>query len=284
MTVKEASGLISQELKDLYSPEEVSSIIDIIFKHLMKFKKFEVILHFDTLVPDAIKTQIYNIIQQLKRNKPIQYILGCTEFYGLSFFVDESVLIPRPETEELVYWILNDYRGTKPRIIDIGTGSGCIAIALAKLLPDAVVHAADISEKALENAQRNASYNNVTVEFHQLDILSEHLPGFDPFDIIVSNPPYVTMSQKEQIEANVLDYEPHLALFVPENDPLIFYTAIGKFARERLKNSGNLYFEINEDLPDETAACMKQLKFNVELKKDMHNKNRLLKASFYDHE
>jgi release factor glutamine methyltransferase len=279
MTVKEASGLIAQALKDLYSPEEITSIIDIIFKHLMNFKKFEVILHLDTLVPDAIKTQIYNIIQQLKRNKPIQYILGSTEFYGLPFFIDEAVLIPRPETEELVYWIVNDYRGTKPRIIDIGAGSGCIAIALAKLLPEAVVHAADVSEKALENAHRNASLNKVSVEFHQLDILSEQLPNFDPFDIIVSNPPYVTMSQKEQIEANVLDYEPHLALFVPENDPLIFYRAIGKFARERLKNNGNLYFEINEDMPDETAACMEQLKFRVELKKDMHNKKRMLKAS-----
>jgi release factor glutamine methyltransferase len=280
MTIKEASGLISQELKDLYSPEEITSIIDIIFKHLMNFKKFEIILHFDTLVPDTIKVQIYDIIQQLKRNKPIQYILGSTEFYGFPFVVNESVLIPRPETEELVYWIVNDYRGKKPRIIDIGTGSGCIAITLAKLLPEAILHAAEISEKALENARINALQNKVTVEFHQMDILSEHLPDLEPFDIIVSNPPYVTVSQKEQIEANVLDYEPHLALFVPKNDPLIFYRAIGKFARKRLKNSGNLYFEINEDLPDETAACMQQLKFNVELKKDIHNKKRMLKASF----
>ena len=280
MTVQEASILIRYELQYLYAVQEIDSITDIIFKHLFNFKKFDIYLQANNVIPDNIEPQIYNIIKQLKSDKPIQYILGVSDFYGLTFFVDASVLIPRAETEELVQWIFNNYRNASPRIIDIGTGSGCIAIALAKLLPGAKVYAADISEAALEIARKNALYNNVQVELHKLDILLHNTPDWELFDVIVSNPPYVTMAQKQQVDANVVDYEPHLALFVPENDPMVFYKAIGRFAEKTLKKNGSMYFEINEDLPNETASCIEQSGFSTELKKDIHNKYRMLKAKF----
>ena len=274
--------MIGYELSQLYPAHETDSICDIIFKHLMNFKKFDRYLQPDAAIPDQLKTQIYDIIQQLKQNKPIQYILGMADFYGLTFEVNSAVLIPRPETEELVYWIIHDYQKATPRIVDIGTGSGCIAIALAKSLPGATICAVDISEDALDVACKNAGRNKVEVEFHKLDILLENIPDFGRFDIVVSNPPYITTAQKEQIEPNVLDYEPHLALFVPENDPLVFYKAIGRFAQKMLKKNGTLYFEINEALPEETAAAIEPLGFTAELKKDIQNKYRLLKAKRYD--
>ena len=214
----------------------------------------------------------------MKHNKPIQYILGVTEFYDLPFYVDDSVLIPRPETEELVHWILDDYHGLSPRIIDIGTGSGCIPVALAKNLPLAKVLAADISETALATAHKNALRNSVTVEFLKMDILSDALPDFGRFDLIVSNPPYVTVEQMDRMEANVLDYEPHIALFVPQTDPLIFYRAISRFAGKQLEPGGNLYFEINESLAAETANAVEEFGFTVEVKKDINGKYRMLKA------
>jgi release factor glutamine methyltransferase len=283
MTVKEAILMIGSELKPQYPDQEIESICDIIFGHLMNFKKFDKYLQPDATIPDHIKTQIYNIIQQLKQNKPIQYILGIADFYELTFEVNSSVLIPRPETEELVYMILNDHRNATPRIIDIGTGSGCIAIALSKFWPNSTVCAVDISEAALDIARKNSERNKANVEFQKIDILSVNIPEFELFDIVVSNPPYITTAQKKVIDANVLDYEPHLALFVPEDDPLIFYKAIARFSQKMLKKTGTLYFEINEDLPEETASAIETFGFSTELKKDIHDKYRLLKAKPYDH-
>lgn len=278
MIVKEASNLIAKELKPLYPASEIDSFIYLILNHLLGFKRFDISFKSDVALTDHLELQIYDIIEQLKHKRPIQYILGSTEFFGLSFDVDESVLIPRPETEELVHWILEDYKHQNPVIIDMGTGSGCIPIALAKNLPNARVSGVDISETALATAKHNASKNQVMVDFFILDILYGNHLELPDFDIIVSNPPYVTPDQKELMDANVVDFEPHLALFVPQNDPLVFYKAIASFARNHLKPEGHLYFEINEDFSNETEQAVAQQGFVTELRKDINGKFRMLKA------
>lgn len=222
------------------------------------------------------------ILDQLATGEPIQYILGHTEFYGLTFKVDPSVLIPRPETEELVYWIISSIKETKPAgggILDIGTGSGCIAISLKKNLPDMLVSAIDISNEALKTAKENAQLNDVQVDFIQDDILTRHSPLTAHYSLIVSNPPYVTLDDKKRMHRNVTDFEPHTALFVPENDPLLFYKAIAEFAAENLKPGGLLFFEINESYGKQIVELLKDKQFkNIELRKDMSNRDRMIKA------
>jgi release factor glutamine methyltransferase len=279
MTIIEASRYIRNKLKDLYPLQEIDAFTEIIFNHLLSYKRLDIHLKASTPILPKHEQQIYDIIHQLERYRPIQYIVGYTEFYGLRFMVNESVLIPRPETEELVEWILTDYKGSTPDIIDLGTGSGCIPVSLAKNLPGSTIFGADISMEALVVADENALLNGVAVNFISLDILSNQFPVFKPFDVIVSNPPYVTLQQKGRMEHNVLDFEPHLALFVPENDPLIFYKAIGTFANSFLSLKGRLYFEINEDLFQETSDAIKELGFETELRKDIHGRYRMLKAS-----
>ena len=278
MTVKETVQLITGQLSNYYPAEELDSFTYLIFSHLMGFKRFESHTKSEVEIPSHLAPQIYDIIEQLKQHKPIQYILGTTDFYGLPFYVNESVLIPRPETEELVHWIVQDFTKQKSRIIDLGTGSGCIPVALAKNLPDAEVYAADISEEALEVAGKNAKQNEVNIHLLKLDLLSEDWPDTGLFDVIVSNPPYVTIDQKDRMDVNVLDFEPYLALFVPENDPLVFYKAISRFAVKHLKTRGSLYFEINEALYSETEKAVSNLGFSTELKKDINGKYRMLKA------
>lgn len=262
----------------LYPLQEIDAFTEIIFNHLLNYKRLEIHLNAQTPILPVYEMQIYDIINQLESYRPIQYILGNTEFYGLKFIVNKSVLIPRPETEELVQWIIDDYKGLTPEIIDIGTGSGCIPVSLAKNLPGSLVTGVDISLEALDVARENASINDVRVKFILLDILSNHLPEFSPFNVIVSNPPYVTVQQKDRMERNVLEFEPHLALFVPEKDPLIFYKAISSFAKKYLSINGNLYFEINEDLSQDTSNAIKELGFATELRKDIHGRYRMLKA------
>jgi release factor glutamine methyltransferase len=280
MTVKEANQFISQALQNFYPESEIRGFQQIIFSHCMSYKRSDIFLKADDAVPETVRIQIYDIIEQLKLEKPVQYILGATEFYGMTFFVDESVLIPRPETEELVQWISNDYRNSSPRVLDIGTGSGCIAVSLARLVPGAKVCGMDISAKALAMAHRNALHNDVHVDYSLVNICSDSLPRMGPFDVIVSNPPYVTEDQRTRMENNVLDFEPHLALFVPENDPLLFYRVISRFASLHLNKRGSLYFEINEDLADETMKLIESFGFSAELKRDLNDKYRMIKATF----
>jgi release factor glutamine methyltransferase len=216
----------------------------------------------------------------LKKEKPIQYILGETEFYGLPFLVNENTLIPRPETEELVEWILEstkyEEQNTKLNVLDIGTGSGCIAISLAKNLPSAQVSAIDVSEKALATAHKNAKINKVDVNFILKNILeTESLD--EKYDVIVSNPPYVRNLEKEEIKPNVLEYEPHLALFVEDNDALLFYRKIAALAKKNLSENGKLYFEINQYLGKETVRLLEGMDFkNVILKKDVYGNDRMI--------
>ncbi len=227
------------------------------------------------------KEKFESAIHRLSLHEPIQYIIGETEFFRLKFKVDKNVLIPRPETEELVQWLLDDVGESKNsqnlKILDIGTGSGCIAISLAKNLPNAEVFALDISEKALKTARENAALNKVNVNFIQADILNlEALTG--KFDVIISNPPYVREIEKVEMHRNVLENEPELALYVKDTDPLIFYRKITKLAQAGLQKHGDLYFEINQYLANETEEILKNSGFKTELKKDIFGNYRMLRG------
>ena len=226
-------------------------------------------------------------VKELLKNKPVQYVLGETEFCGMRFFVNDSVLIPRPETQEMVEMIVSSAgmrRATSPSysILDIGTGSGCIAISLAKLIPNSDVTAVDVSEKALEVAKKNAEANGVNVHFVHDDILQPTIAELidNQFDIIVSNPPYVCESEKSEMRANVLDHEPSSALFVPDSDPLVFYRKILEFAQKALKPDGQIWFEINEKFGKETSELCREMGFqNVEIIKDFRGKERVVRTN-----
>ena len=266
MNLRESNGLIKQELANLYPETEIDAISRIMHSHLFGFSHYDLIVRANDTIPEKYEHQIYNIIQQLKRYTPIQYILGETEFYGLKFIVNPAVLIPRPETEELADWIIKDSKGSeKPKIMDIGTGSGCIAITLAKNINNAIVTAMDISDDALKIAEENASFNKTDVEFIKHDILNFDMAKLWQFDIVVSNPPYITPAEIIKMQPNVLQYEPFIALFTPENDSLVFYRAIASFASKFLAKNGTMYLEINESLGNETM-------------KDIHQKDRMIKA------
>jgi len=224
-----------------------------------------------------------SILEQLKKEIPIQYILGVTHFYGLEFEVNSAVLIPRPETEELVDWIVQKSKiknqKSKFKILDIGTGSGCIAIALAKNLPNAQVFALDVFEKALSTAKKNAELNQVTIQFLHQSILETENLG-QQFDVIVSNPPYVRELEKQEIKKNVLDNEPHLALFVEDNDALIFYRKIAQLAQKNLNPQGQLYFEINQYLGQEMLDLLHEMGFkNSELRQDIYGNDRMIECT-----
>jgi release factor glutamine methyltransferase len=280
MLLKKYRASFIEKLAPLYDVMEAESFFNIALQELKGWKRVDLALNPDAeLGADEIE-KWKAVLQQLEKQRPIQYIFGSTHFYGLDFNVTESTLIPRPETEELVEWIITENQDNgKIKILDIGTGSGCIAISLAKNLPDAQVFAIDVSADALAVAKSNAELNKVDVTFIQQDILAvENLP--EQFDIIVSNPPYVRNLEKVEIKQNVLDYEPHLALFVDDNDALIFYRKIALLAKSNLPQSGRLYFEINQYLGEETATMLEDFKFeNIVLKKDIYGNDRMI-ASF----
>jgi release factor glutamine methyltransferase len=210
---------------------------------------------------------------------PIQYIFGYAWFYGLSFEVDRHVLIPRQETEELVHWIINSEPKNPCRIVDLATGSGCIAVSLAMNMKNAAVSACDISSGALAVARKNAGLNKASVEFFSFDLLNDNdtLPG--RYQVMVSNPPYVTREEIVLMKKNVLDYEPHMALFVPDHDPLVFYKRVALLARKNLLDGGSLYLEINEKFPDEVSTLLKSAGlYAVEVRKDLNGKFRMIKA------
>ena len=270
------------ELSGVYPETEIQSFFNILIELKLNLSRIEVALQPDLEISETTITFLQKAIAELKKNIPIQYITGETEFYGLKFNVNESVLIPRPETEELVDWILENSKpktqNSKLKILDIGTGSGCIAISLAKNLSNTDVFALDISSEALKIAKKNALLNNVDIYFSEIDILNTpDLP--EKYNIIVSNPPYVRELEKELMQQNVLAYEPHLALFVKDNNPLLFYDRIADLANKHLSKKGSLYFEINQYLGNETVALLKQKGFqNIELKKDIFGVDRMIKA------
>lgn len=293
MVIKNYKNRFLQALSSLYDEKEVESFFYLTLEKLHQKKRIDLALQPDLSMDETQLSQWETVLTELKIYKPIQYILGETEFYGLPFLVNENVLIPRPETEELVELILVESRKSKVeslKILDIGTGSGCIPISLKKNLPSAEVFAIDVSPKALEVAQKNAEINRVEVNFIQTDILQvndlKNLPTSNlqlpaSFDIIVSNPPYVRNLEKAEINPNVLEFEPHLALFVEDNDALLFYRKITELAKSHLAENGKLYFEINQYLGKETVALVESYGFkNVQLIKDIYGNDRMISASY----
>jgi len=235
----------------------------------------------DTKITDYTVNELNTAVDRLANGEPVQYILGCCEFFGLDFKVRSGVLIPRPETEELVELILKDHRKEKIQLLDIGTGSGCIAVSLAKNLPEARIFAWDISPTALEIAAENALLNKVNIDLSKHDIREYETFTKDSrqWDVIVSNPPYVCESEISEMEGHVLNHEPHLALFVKDEDPLIFYRIISEFALKTLKKGGCLYFEINSHLGEETVRLIQSYPFDsVRLFQDLSGRDRMIRA------
>lgn len=270
---------IFSELEGFYSENEIRSFSFLIIEKLTGLTRTQIIINKNTILSAEQNAKVIDFVDKLKKFEPIQYLLGETEFYGLAFMVNNSVLIPRPETEELVDWIITDYKNS-PNInfLDIGTGSGCIAISLKKGLPTATATAFDISEMALDTASKNAALNNVEINFARVDILNpDNIP--QKWDVIVSNPPYIPELEKKEIQSNVLDYEPHLALFVPDHDALLFYRTIAEFGKNNLTENGRIYFEIHRN---EGETCVQLLEYmgykNIELRKDISGNNRMIKA------
>lgn len=284
--VRDCRKYYAGELEKLYGSDEANALIMILLEHYFNIDRMKIALEPDLRLSESELLTLHFAVKELLKNKPVQYIIGETEFCGMRFFVNENVLIPRPETEEIVNMIVScrDKTCLVPtgyNVLDIGTGSGCIAISLAKLLKDSDVTAVDISEKALEVARKNAEANEVNVTFIKDDILNPQnrdlLNG--QFDIIVSNPPYVCESEKSEMRANVLDYEPSTALFVSDNDPLVFYRKILEFAQKALKPNGQIWFEINEKFGKETAElCHSEGFKNVEIIRDFRERERILRA------
>ena len=283
MKIKEYRTQFIDLLTPIYDAGEAESFFYLILEEKQKLKRIDLALQPDLLFSEEEIVVWNSILEELKKEIPIQYLLGSTSFYGLDFEVNPNVLIPRPETEELVEWIIRNNLKIEKfkdlKILDIGTGSGCIAISLAKNLPNATVSAIDVSEKALATAKKNAQNNSVNVSFINQDILETEDLG-QQFDIIVSNPPYVRNLEKEEIKKNVLDNEPHLALFVEDKDALIFYKKIANLALKNLTTNGILFFEINQYLGLETVTLLKELQFkDIELRKDMYGNDRMIRCS-----
>lgn len=270
---------IKAELAPFYPESEIGSFVRLILEHTCKITYTDIIIQKSIQVKKEDSEKISQMVKRLQKQEPIQYILGETEFYGLNFIVSPVVLIPRPETEELVDWILKSYLKQHPEILDIGTGSGCIPVSIKYNLPTSKVHAIDISTEAISIARKNAFQNNVKVNFERRDILNWGNYKWQEYDVIVSNPPYVRESEKAGINQNVLGYEPEDALFVEDSNPLVFYIAIAEFALEYLKKDGFLFFEINEALGKETVGLLETNGWKgIELKKDLSGKDRMIKA------
>lgn len=264
-----------------YDENEIDSFFFILSEHYYKTSRIQLAVEPDYAVENT--DDIFMALNDLQLEKPIQYIVGETEFYGLPFHVNNNVLIPRPETEELVDWVISEFgvRNSEFKILDVGTGSGCIAVSLAKHLPEAKVYGLDVSCEALKMAKHNAELNEVSVTFLNIDILNPNASFLDEleFDVIVSNPPYVREKEKPLMRANVLNNEPHLALFVKNEAPLQFYKAITSFSTKSLKNGGVLFFEINEYLGQEMIQLLNDNNFTeIKLRQDLQKKDRMLKG------
>jgi release factor glutamine methyltransferase len=279
-TVKSLREFIKNELAGLYPEREITSLTWILFEDIVGIPRSELNLDpLQSLDPELIQ-KVQDAVGQLKLHRPIQYILGFADFFGLRFKVTPEVLIPRPETEELVKWVINDNKDFTGRLLDIGTGSGCIAVSLKKNLPGAEVFATDISEPALEIAAWNAGQNEMDVAFVWDDIRnSVGAPGKPGLDIIVSNPPYIPYSERQSMDKNVTGFEPGKALFVPDNDLLRFYHVIAGFGKQYLRKNGLLYLEINEKSGAEVVGLLHEHGYDaVTLRKDINGKDRMVKA------
>lgn len=279
MTIKDLYRSFLVQLQKIYCLSEATAITDWVFEKMASLKRSDILKNPEKQIPAAVERLVKESLQQLLLHKPVQYILGEAWFYNMKLKVNEHVLIPRPETEELVEQLIKDRKSkiTDPAILDIGTGSGCIPIAIKKNLPASKVTSIDISEHALAVAKENAALHNAHINFIRIDFLDESTWASLPvFDIIISNPPYIPINEKEKLAKNVTDFEPHLALFVPDNSPLIFYEKIAAFGREHLLPGGKIYVETHEDHAKETAALFMKHYEPVMIKKDMYGKERMI--------
>jgi release factor glutamine methyltransferase len=283
MTIDEARKEIIENIRNIYEQNEANNIAELLIESITKLPRSERIIKRDDALSNAQKNLLQSSIFRLQKHEPIQYIINEAWFAGMRFYVDKNVLIPRPETEELVEWVVEEYRmqNAEFRMIDVGTGSGCIAITLKNKLPVAAVWACDISDQALNIARINADALHATIDFVPLNFLDpgqrKQLPGID---VIVSNPPYVLQNEREEMKKNVVEYEPSTALFVTDDDPLIFYKAIAEFGREKLNRGGSIYVEIHEDLGETIKDLFLSEGYQtIQLKKDLQQKDRMIKAT-----
>ena len=280
MRLNEIKQALKKQLAGQYESVELNPILSILIEHITGWDQVQQVLQKDNSITEAQVLAFENAATELIAARPIQYITGKTWFMGDAYSVNEQVLIPRPETEELVDWVLEyaAIKGKALRILDIGTGSGCIAIALKKALPEATVAAIDISTSALKIAESNAAALKAEIEFTALDILNTaFLPG--QYDVIVSNPPYILMHEMKNMELQVTNHEPNIALFVPDEDPLVFYKAIARLAKLHLSSNGQLFFEIHYDQGDALIALLDEMHFHAELRTDLFEKDRMIRAS-----
>ena len=297
MKIGEAAQYIREGLNGIYDEAESVNIAQLILEEGTGQSRTHLLLNKTASLTPVQEENIRDALERLQQNEPVQYIINKASFYGMELYVDKNVLIPRPETEELVDWLVNDVKnaGTpvfergpmqadvtrQLKILDIGTGSGCIALALKKVMPKAEVWGCDISEEALNVARRNGAALDIRVDFQGINFLDAEQQTFLPsVDLIVSNPPYVPLRDKKTMQRNVVDHEPHTALFVPDDDALVFYKAIAQFAKKRLHQGGTIYLEIHEELGNAVAQLFKSEGYSpVEIKKDMQGKERMVKVS-----
>jgi release factor glutamine methyltransferase len=280
MRLNDIKQALKKQLSGQFESVELGPILSILIEHVTGWDQVQQVIHKDDLISAAQQLAFETAATALLAGRPIQYITGKTWFMGEPYIVDEQVLIPRPETEELVDWVIEyaAIKGKALRILDIGTGSGCIAIAIKKALPEAIVSAIDISTSAIKIAATNAAALNADIELIALDILNTaFLP--DQYDVIVSNPPYIPMQEMKNMELQVTDHEPNIALFVPDEDPLVFYKAIARLAKLHLSTNGQLFFEIHYDQGDAMIALLDDMHFHAELRTDLFGKDRMIRAS-----
>ena len=297
MTIDDEYKKFVAQLKTIYDERESGNIADWVFESVANIKRLDRIIDKQKQFSDSIIQHLNTALQQLLAHKPVQYVLGEVWFYKMKLLVNEQVLIPRPETEELVEWVIEDVRRTMydvrskkniniqhrtfniVRLLDVGTGSGCIAIALKKELPDSEIFAIDVSEDALKVAKQNAQDQNTAINFLQLDFLNEEdWSSLPSFDVLISNPPYIPENEKSKLAKNVVNHEPHLALFVADNDPFIFYKKIASFAGKHLNEDGKSFVEVHEDHAKEVQQIFTEKNFTTEIKKDICGRERMVKA------
>jgi release factor glutamine methyltransferase len=280
MRLNDIKQALKKQLAGQFESVELGPILSILIEHVTGWDQVQQVIHKDNTISAAQELAFETAATALLEGKPIQYITGKTWFMGEPYIVNDQVLIPRPETEELVDWVIvyAAIKGKVLRILDIGTGSGCIAIAIKKALPEAIVSAIDISTSAIKIAAANAATLKADIEFIALDILNTaFLPG--QYDVIVSNPPYIPMHEMKNMELQVTDHEPNIALFVPDEDPLVFYKAIARLAKLHLSTNGQLFFEIHYDQGDAMIALLDEMHFHAELRTDLFGKDRMIRAS-----
>ncbi len=280
MSLNDIKQALKKQLANQFETVELNPILSILIEHITGWDQLNQVLHKDSPIPNEQVAAFEAAAAELQAGRPIQYITGKAWFMGEAYAVNENVLIPRPETEELVDWIIAyaEIKGNTLRILDIGTGSGCIAIALKKALPEAIVTAIDISPNALKIAANNATELKAEIELIPLDILNTaFLPG--QYDVIVSNPPYIPLQEMRHMELQVTAHEPNIALFVPDDDPLVFYKAIARLAKLHLTTNGQLFFEIHYDQGEAMITLLDEMHFHAELREDLYGKDRMIRAS-----